>query len=120
MLGVKQCVHVITAPVGASLYQLKDHKWTWVTQIELNAQEIMSFLIPVSEQLTIKINETGKNKYTTVVPNLYSCEAHIEIKSITSRKGADSGRMTWWHSKQRGLPRKRITETVSDGAKVEF
>lgn len=29
----------------------------------------------------------------------------LKSKSITSRKGADSGRMTWWHSKQRGLPR---------------
>lgn len=52
-------------------------------------QELLSLLIPVELfKLTIKINETGKNKYTTVVLNLYSCEAHIEIQIHQLQKGS--------------------------------
>lgn len=60
-----------------------------MTQIELNVQELLSLLIPVELfKLTIKIKETGKNKYTAVVPNLYSCEAHIEIQIHQLQKGS--------------------------------
>lgn len=86
---MKQCVHIDYSPCRNPVCtSAKITSELGVTQIELNVQEILSLLIPVELfKLTIKINETGKNKYTTVVPNLYSCEAHIEIQMHQLQKG---------------------------------